>query len=70
MFNYLEISARNNINIEKMFKEVAFQLYMNHKKSEQKLNLNVNSYGNGGNFSNIQVQLDNNIKKKVNKQCC
>ena len=70
MFNYLEISARNNINIEKMFKEVAFQLYMNHKKSEKKLNLNVNSYGNGGNFSNIQVQLDNNIEKKVNKQCC
>ena len=68
MFNYLEVSARNNINIEKMFKEVAFQLYMNHKKSEQKLNLK--SYGNEGNFSNIQVQLDNNIEKKVNKQCC
>ena len=28
LFNYMEISARNNLNVEKLFKEVAYQLYM------------------------------------------
>lgn len=36
LFNYLEISAKNNLNIEKMFKEVAYQLYMDIKKNEKK----------------------------------
>ena len=34
LFNYMEISARNNLNVEKLFKEVAYQLYMDIKKNE------------------------------------
>jgi len=64
LFNYFEISAKNNLNIEKMFKEVAYQLYMDIKKKE---NNNVKSVGYVGNFSNIQVNMDNQKKKK---SCC
>ena len=32
LFNYMEISAKNNLNIEKLFKEVAYQLYNDIKK--------------------------------------
>ena len=67
MFNYLEISAKNNINIEKLFKEVAYQLYMYIKEGERKMN--AKSFGSGGNFSNIQVQMDN-IDDKKKKNCC
>ena len=65
LFNYLEISAKNNINIEKMFKEIAYQLYMDIKKNEKK---NSKSFSSGGNFSNIQVNMENNAIK--NKFCC
>ena len=64
LFNYFEISAKNNLNIEKMFKEVAYQLYMDIKKKEKN---NVKSVGYAGNFSNIQVNMDNQKKKKT---CC
>ena len=63
-FNYLEISAKNNVNIEKMFKEVAYQLYMDVKRNENNNNLKL--VGNGGNFSTIQIQMDNKNKKR----CC
>ena len=65
LFNYLEISAKDNYNIEKMFKEVAYQLYMDIKKNE---NNKLKSVGNGGNFSNIQVQMENNDNNQ--KKCC
>ena len=68
-FNYLEISAKNNSNIEIMFKEVAYQLYMDIKKKE---NANLKSQGKQGNFtniSNIQVQLENEDQKQKNG-CC
>ena len=64
VLNYIEISAKNNINIEKMFKEVAYQLYMEIKKKEKN---KIKTFENKGNFSNIQVQLDN---KKEEKKCC
>jgi small GTP-binding protein len=67
-FNYLEISAKNNSNIEIMFKEVAYQLYMNIKKKEKS---NLKSEGKKGNFtniSNIQVQLESENQKK--NGCC
>jgi small GTP-binding protein len=67
-FNYLEISAKNNSNIEIMFKEVAYQLYMDIKKKE---NANLKSKGKKGNFtniSNIQVQLESEDQKK--NGCC
>ena len=70
MLNYLEISAKNNINIEKMFKEVAYQLYISHKKDEQKKNVNIRFYENRGNFRNIRVQMQNEIENKVDKKCC
>jgi small GTP-binding protein len=68
-FNYLEISAKNNSNIEIMFKEVAYQLYMDIKKKE---NTNIKSKGKKGNFkniSNIQVQLESEDQKQKNG-CC
>ena len=68
-FNYLEISAKNNSNIEIMFKEVAYQLYMNIKKKEKS---NLKSEGKKGNFtniSNIQVQLESEDQKQKNG-CC
>ena len=64
VLNYIEISAKNNINIEKMFKEVAYQLYINIKKNE---NNKIQKYENKGKFSNIQIHLDN---KKEEKKCC
>lgn len=66
-FNYMEISAKTNNNIEKMFKEVAYQLYMNTKKKEKDKNL---KYANtGGSFTNIQVKL-NNENNQNKKGCC
>ena len=68
-FNYLEISAKNNSNIEIMFKEVAYQLYMDIKRKE---NANSKSEGKKGNFTNIssiQVQLENDDQKQKSG-CC
>ena len=66
-FNYMEISAKNNLNIEKLFKEVAFQLYKDIKKNETN---SIKSIGYRGNFSDIQVKLDNNNNTKIKKGCC
>ena len=52
-----------------MFKEVAYQLYMDIKKKE---NANLKSQGKQGNFtniSNIQVQLESEDQKQKNG-CC
>jgi small GTP-binding protein len=66
-FNYMEISAKTNNNIEKMFKEVAYQLYMKTKKNENDKNFKyVNT---GGSFTNIQMNL-NNEKNQNKKGCC
>jgi len=66
LFNYMEISAKNNVNIEKLFKEVAYQLYNDIKKSE--IN-KIKNIGYKGNFTDIQVKLDdNNTSQK--KGCC
>jgi len=68
-FNYLEISAKNNSNIEIMFKEVAYQLYMDIKKKEK---ANLKTAGKKGNFTNIssiQVQLESDDKNQKNG-CC
>ena len=67
LFNYMEISAKNNLNIEKSFKEVAYQLYADIKKNEKN---NVKSMGYRGNFSDIQVKLDNNNNTSTKKGCC
>jgi small GTP-binding protein len=65
LFNYLEISAKNNYNIERMFKEVGYQLYMDIKKKEKE---NVKPFEfKSNNYSNIQVHLDNDNK---NSSCC
>ena len=66
LFNYMEISAKNNLNIEKLFKEVAYQLYNDIKKSE---NNNIKNIGYKNNFSDIQVKLDENDNKNK-KGCC
>ncbi len=65
LFNYLEISAKNNYNIERMFKEVGYQLYMDIKKKEKE---NVKPFElKNNNFSNIQVRLED---EKKNSSCC
>jgi small GTP-binding protein len=65
LFNYLEISAKNDYNIERMFKEVGYQLYMDIKKKEKE---NVKPFEfKSNNYSNIQVHLDNDNK---NSSCC
>ena len=66
LFNYMEISAKNNLNIEKLFKEVAYQLYTDIKKNEKN---NIKSMGYRGNFSDIQVKLDNK-NTNTKKGCC
>lgn len=66
-FNYMEISAKTNNNIERMFKEVAYQLYMNIKKNEKDKNLK--SVNTGGSFTNIQMNL-NNESNQNKKGCC
>ena len=66
LFNYMEISAKNNLNIEKLFKEVAYQLYKDIKKNEEN---NIKSVAYRGNFSDIQVKLDNDNNKNK-KGCC
>ena len=66
LFNYMEISAKNNLNVEKLFKEVAYQLYTKKKKNE---NSNIKNIGYRGNFSDIQVKLDNN-NTNTKKRCC
>ena len=67
LFNYMEISAKNNLNIEKLFKEVAYQLYVDIKKNEKN---EVKNMGYRGNFSDIQVKLDNNNNSNTKKGCC
>ena len=66
VLNYIEISAKNNTNIEKLFKEVAYQLYNEIKNNNNK---NIIKKENKGNFSNIQVHLDEESNKKKN-YCC
>ena len=65
LFNYMEISAKNNNNIEKMFKEVAYQLYNLVKKNKTSKNIS-----NSGEFTNIKVKNENNSNKKKGGGCC
>ena len=65
LFNYMEISAKNNNNIEKMFKEVAYQLYSLVKKN--KTDKRVSS---SGEFTNITVKNENNSNPKKSGGCC
>ena len=65
LFNYMEISAKNNNNIEKMFKEVAYQLYNLVKKNKTSKKIS-----NSGEFTNIKVKNENNSNKKKSGGCC
>ena len=65
LFNYMEISAKSNNNIEKMFKEVAYQLYNLVKK-----NKNSKKISNKGEFTNIKVKNENNSNQKKSGGCC
>ena len=72
-FNYIETSVKNNSNIEKIFKEVAYQLYEGIKSKSQESQKNeLKEYEIGG-FKNIKIDdanvfSENNNKKK--KYCC
>ena len=72
-FNYIETSVKNNSNIEKIFKEVAYQLYEGIKSKSQESQKNeLKEYEIGG-FKNIKIDdanvfnENNNKKKKSNK---
>jgi Ras-related protein Rab-11A len=65
LFNYMEISAKSNNNIEKMFKEVAYQLYNLVKK-----NKTAKTISNSGEFTNIKVKNENNSNQKKGGGCC
>ena len=70
-FNYIETSVKNNLNIEKVFKEVAYQLYSGIKGKDNKKG-DLKEYEIGG-FKNIKIDdpdvfnENNNKKKKSNK---
>ena len=64
-FNYIEVSAKNNDNVEKMFKEVAYQLYNDFKKDKTKKTINGSSE-----FTNIQVKNDKNENEQKQGGCC
>ena len=72
-FNYIETSVKSNFNIEKIFKEVAYQLYEGIKSKNQESQKNdLKEYEIGG-FKNIKIDdgnifNENNNKKK--KYCC
>ena len=71
LFNYIEISAKNNKNVEMLFKEVPYQLYKDIKKSDAG---NMKNMGMGG-FKNIQINKENNgdnteVKEEKKKGCC
>ena len=63
--NYIEVSAKNNENVEKMFKEVAYQLYNDIKKDNTKKTINGSSE-----FTNIQVKNDKNENEQKQGGCC
>ena len=67
-FNYMEISAKTNNNIEKMFKEVAYQLYMKTKKNEK--DKNFKSVNTGGSFTNIKINMNYENNNQNKKGCC
>ena len=69
-FSYIETSVKNNTNIEKIFKEVTYQLYCDIK-SKNNLKSDLKEYEIGG-FKNIKIddvnQYQTNNKKE--KFCC
>ena len=69
-FAYIETSVKNNTNIEKIFKEVTYQLYCDIK-SKNNLKSDLKEYEIGG-FKNIKIddvnQYQTNNKKE--KFCC
>ena len=70
-FAYIETSVKNNLNIEKVFKEVAYQLYSGIKGKDNKKG-DLKEYEIGG-FKNIKIDdnkdnNNNNNEKKI--KCC
>jgi small GTP-binding protein len=69
-FNYIETSVKNNSNIEKIFKEVAYQLYSGIKGKDNKKG-DLKEYEIGG-FKNIKIDdnKDNNSNNNEKKNLC
>ena len=69
-FNYIETSVKNNLNIEKVFKEVAYQLYSGIKGKDNK-KADLKEYEIGG-FKNIKIDdnKDNNSNNNEKKNLC
>ena len=69
-FSYIETSVKNNTNIEKIFKEVTYQLYCDIK-SKSNLKSDLKEYEIGG-FKNIKIDNINQNQTNNNKKkfCC
>jgi len=70
--NYIETSVKENKNIEKIFKEVAYQLYKDIKiKKNENKNVNLSEFEIGG-FKNITIEKkdENEINNKKKNKCC
>jgi small GTP-binding protein len=69
-FSYIETSVKNNTNIEKIFKEVTYQLYYDIK-SKSNLKSDLKEYEIGG-FKNIKIDNINQNQTNNNKKkfCC
>ena len=68
--NYIEISAKTNDNVEKIFKEVAWQLYSEIKKKNGS-DEPIKEFQVGG-FKNIKIdgEQESRNNKKKDRKCC
>lgn len=65
--NYIEISAKNNENVEKIFKEVAYQLYSEIKMKKGKEDKELKEFQIGG-YKNITIA--NEKKEELHRNSC
>lgn len=68
--NYIEISAKNNENVEKIFKEVAYQLYSEIKSKKINEDQSAMKEFEIGGYKNIKIANGKKENKEPTKKCC
>lgn len=68
--NYIEISAKNNENVEKIFKEVAYQLYSEIKGKKINEDQGAMKEFEIGGYKNIKIGSGKKENKEPTKKCC
>ena len=68
--NYIEISAKNNENVEKIFKEVAYQLYSEIKSKKINEDQGAMKEFEIGGYKNIKIGNGKKESKEPTKKCC